>query len=203
MRHIVGNILKGLAILLPVVITVVIAQWLFLTIEGWLRPLLQALLPDSWYWPGFGILAFLAICFAIGLSARLKAISWVWDIPGKILMRIPGASQVYGLVTDLIEVMSGKNFSDESVVMVKLPNSEVELVGIVTKKGGNRNDRMSSLMEEEQIAVFLPMAYNVGGYMIMIPKSCTRSVDMSPAEALQLVLSGGLGKSEAPGTTND
>ncbi len=95
--------------------------------------------------------------------------------------------------------MAGKNFSDGSVVMVKLPSSEIELIGIVTKQGGQAEDRMSSLMQEEQLAVFIPMAYNVGGYTIIVPRSCTRSLDMKPAEALQLVLSGGLGSSKAPG----
>ena len=103
------------------------------------------------------------------------------------------------MLQDIIDLMSGKNFKDGSVVMVKLPASEIELIGIITKQGGQTDDRMSSLMDEEQLAVFIPMAYNVGGYTIIIPRSCTRNIDMKPAEALQLVLSGGLGSNKAPG----
>jgi len=80
-----------------------------------------------------------------------------------------------------------------------LPPSDIELIGIITKQGGQSDDRMSALMQDDQIAVFIPMAYNVGGYTVIVPRSCTRNVDMKPAEALQLVLSGGLGSNKAPG----
>ncbi len=83
--------------------------------------------------------------------------------------------------------------------MLKLPPSDIELIGIITKQGGQSDDRMSALMQDDQIAVFIPMAYNVGGYTVIVPRSCTRNVDMKPAEALQLVLSGGLGSNKAPG----
>ena len=70
---------------------------------------------------------------------------------------------------------------------------------LITKQGGQSDDRMSALMQDDQIAVFIPMAYNVGGYTVIVPRSCTRNVDMKPADALQLVLSGGLGSNKAPG----
>lgn len=41
------------------------------------------------------------------------------------------------------------------------------------------------------------MSYNVGGYMVMVPRSCIEHLDMSPADALQLTISGGLGKKMA------
>ncbi|RUO32674.1 DUF502 domain-containing protein [Aliidiomarina sanyensis] len=197
MKLLIQSLLKGLAIILPLVITIEIFRWLLQTIESALAPLLQLVLNNDWYYPGMALLSFIFLCTVVGFSARWRGISWLWELPGKILMKIPGASQIYGILQDLMELMSGKNFADESVVLVKLPQSDVELIGIVTKKGGIKDDRMSSLMSDEQLAVFLPMAYNVGGYTIIVPKSCTKSIDMKPAEALQLVLSGGLGKSNA------
>ena len=63
------------------------------------------------------IIGFLIICIVIGFSARWRSFSWLWELPGKILLKIPGASQVYGILQELMEVMSGKNFADESVVL--------------------------------------------------------------------------------------
>ncbi|MCO4322516.1 DUF502 domain-containing protein [Aliidiomarina quisquiliarum] len=193
MKLFVQSILRGLAILLPVIITIELLRWLLAKMEAWTAPILSFALPDKWYLPGLGILSFLLLCFIIGFSARYKGIGWFWQLPGRILLRIPGSKQIYGMLQDLVDVMSGKNFADESVVLVKLPQSDVELIGIVTKKGGIKDDKMSALLAEDQLAVFLPMAYNVGGYTIIVPRSCTRNIDMKPAEALQLVLSGGLG----------
>lgn len=199
MKIVVRSLLKGLAIVLPLIITIELLRWLLTTIESALAPVVQLLIPASWYLPGTAILCFVIACAVIGFSSRWAGVNWLWQLPGKVLMKLPGSKQIYGMLQDLIDVMAGKNFSDGSVVMVKLPSSEIELIGIVTKQGGQAEDRMSSLMQEEQLAVFIPMAYNVGGYTIIVPRSCTRSLDMKPAEALQLVLSGGLGSSKAPG----
>ncbi|RAJ96403.1 DUF502 domain-containing protein [Aliidiomarina maris] len=193
--------LRGLFIVLPIVITIELVRWVFMTVEGWLSPSLETFVPPHWYIPGMALIAFLLICVLIGFSAYSRRGARLWRIPGRVLAAIPGINKIYGIIQDLFEVMSGENFEDESVVMVKLPNSEVELIGIVTKKGTEQNDRIADLLGEEQLAVFLPMAYNVGGYMIMVPKSCTRNLDMKPAEALQLVLSGGLGSKKAPDTS--
>ncbi|WP_113907712.1 DUF502 domain-containing protein [Aliidiomarina celeris] len=191
-------LLRGFGIVLPVAVTLQLLYWLISSMEGWAAPILQAIITEHWYFPGLGLITFLAIVFIIGFSANTRGIRSIWQLPGKVLLRIPGASQLYGMLQEIIEVMSGKNFADESVVLVKLPQSDVELIGIVTKKAGIKGDRMSGLLEEEQLAVFLPMAYNVGGYTIIVPKSCTRNVDMKPAEALQLVMTGGLGKMSGP-----
>lgn len=198
MKIVIRSLLKGLAIILPLVITIEVIRWFLITIESRLAPVLELVLRPEWYIPGMATLAFLSICTLVGFSARWQSADWLWQMPGRILMKIPGTKQIYGMLQDIMEVMSGKNFADESVVLVKLPQSEVELIGIVTKKSGIKDDRMSLLLEEEQLAVFLPMAYNVGGYTVIVPKSCTKNIDMKPAEALQLVISGGLGSSNIP-----
>ena len=199
MKVLVRSLLTGLAIVLPLIITIELLRWLLQLVEGSLAPLLQLVLPASWYIPGMAILGFVLLCIVIGYSSRWAGIHWLWQLPGKILMTLPGSKQIYGMLQDIIDLMAGKNFADGSVVMVKLPPSDIELLGIITKQGGQAGDRMSELMQDDQIAVFIPMAYNVGGYTVIVPRSCTRNVDMKPAEALQLVLSGGLGSSKVPG----
>lgn len=196
MKVIVRSLLTGLAIVLPLIITIELLRWLLQLVESSLAPLLQLVLPASWYWPGIAILAFMLLCIVIGYSTRWSGFNWLWQLPGKIMLKLPGTSQIYGMLQDIIDLMSGKNFADGSVVMVKLPSADIELIGIITKQGGQSGDRMSSLMQDEQLAVFIPMAYNVGGYTIIVPRSCTRNLDMKPAEALQLTLSGGLGSSK-------
>ncbi|MDP4536147.1 DUF502 domain-containing protein [Alkalimonas collagenimarina] len=196
MRIIAKSLVKGLAIILPLIITIEIVRWLLTAVEASLAPVLELVLPGEFYLPGMAIVAFLLLCTVIGFSSRWRSFGWLWGLPGRVLMKLPGTKQVYGIIQDMMDVMSGKNFSDGSVVMVKLPGTEIELIGIITKKGGIEGDRMSSLMDEEQLAVFIPMAYNVGGYTIIVPVSCTTNIDMKPAEALQLVLSGGLGSSK-------
>jgi len=117
-------------------------------------------------------------------------------IPGRLMEKLPLLRQLYATINDVFELMSGKNFTEESVVLVTLPNSNMQLIGIVTKKSGIKGDTISECLDDDQIAVYLPMSYMVGGYMVMVPRSCTTNLDISPADAMHLVISGGLGKSK-------
>jgi hypothetical protein len=42
---------------------------------------------------------------------------------------------------------------------------------------------------DDQVAVYLPMGYMIGGYTVFVPRSWTTPVDMSVEEAMRLALS--------------
>tara|TARA_R100001440_G_scaffold16988_7_gene28838 strand:- start:4457 stop:5062 length:606 start_codon:yes stop_codon:yes gene_type:complete len=197
MKRTLQYLFKGLAILLPIVVTFALLQWLLVTIETWLKPIWTTLLGESSYFPGLAFISFLAIALLIGFSSRWNFIDSLWQLPGKLMNRLPLLRSLYGTINDVFEMMSGKNFAEESVVLVTLPGSNLRLIGIVTKKSGIKGDRLSELMNEDQVAVFLPMSYNVGGYMVIVPGDCVESLTMKPADALQLTISGGLGKNHS------
>lgn len=192
MKKTVQYLLKGFAILLPIVITFALLQWLLVTVEMWLKPIWVLLLGESLYFPGLAFISFIALALLIGFSTRWRFLDSLWQLPGKLMNRLPLLRSLYGTINDVFEMMSGKNFAEESVVMVTLPNSHLRVIGIVTKKSGMAGDRLSEVMEDEHVAVFLPMSYNVGGYMVIVPTDCVESLSMKPAEALQLTISGGL-----------
>lgn len=194
MKPIIQSFLKGLAILLPIIVTVFLVQWLLVTIEDWLSPIWKALLGETYYFPGLAFISFVVLAVVIGFSTRWRFMNWLWQLPGVMMNKLPLLRSLYGTVNDVFEMMSGKDFADESVVLVTLPNSDIRLIGIVTKKSGDNGDRLSKMLGADQVAVFLPMSYNVGGYMIMVPKECVQSIDMKPADALQMTISAGLGK---------
>jgi len=197
MKRTLQYLFKGLAILLPIVVTFALLQWLLVTIETWLKPIWTTLLGESSYFPGLAFISFLAIALLIGFSSRWNFIDSLWQLPGKLMNRLPLLRSLYGTINDVFEMMSGKNFAEESVVLVTLPGSNLRLIGIVTKKSGIKGDRLSELMKEDQVSVFLPMSYNVGGYMVIVPGDCVESLTMKPADALQLTISGGLGKNHS------
>ncbi len=194
MKPIIQSFLKGLAILLPIIVTVFLVQWLLVTIEDWLSPIWKALLGETYYFPGLAFISFVVLAVVIGFSTRWRFMNWLWQLPGVMMNKLPLLRSLYGTVNDVFEMMSGKDFADESVVLVTLPNSDIRLIGIITKKSGDNGDRLSKMLGADQVAVFLPMSYNVGGYMIMVPKDCVQSIDMKPADALQMTISAGLGK---------
>lgn len=194
MKRVIHYLLKGLTILLPLVMTVALVHWFLVTIETWLRPIWESILGTNYYFPGLAFLSFLVMALIVGYSARWRFVNKMWQLPGSIMEKMPLLRSLYGTINDVFDLMSGKSFSDESVVLVTLPGADVKLIGIVTKRSGEENDRLSAMLDDDHIAVFLPMSYNVGGYMMIVPRTSVETLEMSPADAMQLTISGGLGK---------
>ena len=191
MRGFSAAFLRGLFVLLPVVVSIQIALWTITTVESWLAPPLKDLLGSA-YFPGMALGLMIAVTAVIGLSSRWPIADFIWGIPGRILERLPVLKQLYGTLKDVMEIMSGDKFEDEAVVMVELPNTQARLIGIVTVRSKGNGNTIASELDDDHIAVYLPMSFQVGGYTIIVPKKYTRSLDLSPADALQLVLSGGV-----------
>ncbi|WP_372748859.1 DUF502 domain-containing protein [Litorivivens sp.] len=191
MRNFSAAFFRGLIVLLPVVISIQVTIWVFKTMESWLAPGLKAILGGV-YFPGMAIILVVLLTAIIGFSSRWPAADFFWGLPGRLLERLPVLKQIYGALKEVMDIMGGKKFEEESVVMVELPGTESSLIGIVTvNKKGNGNT-IASELKEDQIAVYLPMSYQVGGYTVIVPKKYTRPLKLTPAEALQLVLSGGV-----------
>lgn len=191
MRSFSAAFLRGLFVLLPVVVSIQIALWMVTTVESWLAPPLKEVLGPG-YIPGMALGVMVALTVVIGLSSRWPMADFIWGIPGRVLERLPVLKQLYGTLKDVMEIMGGDKFADEAVVMVELPNTDTRLIGIVTVRNKGNGNTIASELDDDHIAVYLPMSFQVGGYTIVVPKKYTRSLDLSPADALQLVLSGGV-----------
>ena len=194
MARLVRNFLIGLSILFPVIVSVQLVIWLVSTLESWLSPLWLLVLPQTWYLPGFAIVSFVLVAMVIGTTARLPGISHIWKLPGQLLERMPVVSTIYGIIKDLTELLSGKEFSDQGVVWVSLPGVEARLLGIVTKTGDDKSSALSDILSREEVAVYLPMSYQSGGYMIVLPTDRIEPVNMEPGDALRMIMSAGLAR---------
>lgn len=187
-------LLIGSSILLPVLLSIQLVIWLVVSVESWLRPVWMIVIPDSFYFPGMAILGFLLVAVLLGLSARQRFTSALVKIPGKVMEKIPVVNFVYSTIKDFLDLVAGKTFSDQAVVWVKLPEGKGRLMGIVTKRGDDESSSLSGLMQDDEVAVYLPMSYQAGGYMLIVSKDQIEKADVSPGEALHLIMSAGLGQ---------
>lgn len=194
MKQLSKALLVGLSILLPVVLSIQLVIWLARSIESWLRPLWLLLVSDEFYFPGMALLGFVCIATLVGFSVRQRFIRFVIQLPGKLMERIPVVNYIYSTIKDFLDLMAGKTFSDQAVVWVKLPDNGGRLLGIVTRKGDNAESSLADLMDEDEVAVYLPMSYQAGGYMLIVSGDQIEKTDLSPGEALHLIMSAGLGQ---------
>ncbi len=196
MKYLYKTLLVGLSFLLPVVLSLQLTFWLIQLIDEWSREFILLFLPETSLFPGLATLVLAVFAFAIGLTVKMPILGDFWKLPGRILEKLPGFQVVYGMIKDFFDLMSGEPFAGQSVVWVNL-KEDSRLLGIITKTGKDSDSGLGGVMEDDEVAVFLPMSYQAGGYTLVLPKDKIQPADMEPGEALQLIMSAGLGKGKS------
>ena len=193
LRRLARTFLSGLAVVLPIVVTLAVLAWLVTTAEALLGALARLLLPDGAYPRGLGLALALVLIFAIGVLMEAVYFRRLMGWLEELLNRIPLVKTVYGAVRDLMSLFSKagtRKFS--KVVMVKLPGLEARLIGFVTIE-----DFAGLALDAKpgEVAVYLPMSYTIGGYTLFLPRECLTPLDMSLEDAMRFVVTAGMSRS--------
>jgi uncharacterized membrane protein len=193
LRRIARTFLSGLAVVLPIVITIAVLLWLVSAAEASLGAIARVVLPDGAYHRGFGLLLALGLVFATGVLMEAvyfrRLMSWLEEG----LNRIPLVKTVYSAVRDLMSLFANtgaRKFS--KVVMVTFPGTEARLVGFVTIEDFAG---LPLAPGPGMVAVYLPMSYTIGGYTVFLPRDCLTPLDMTLEEAMRFVVTAGMSRS--------
>ncbi len=185
--------LKGLAVVIPVVLTLAIFWWMARGAERLLGGLIIRFLPEGWYVPGMGMVSALAITILIGLLTHIILFQKLFELGDRILNRLPLFKTIYSAIKDFIGYLSPDGSKAMSkVVLVKIPGQEFEMLGFVTREEFSRFPLKLTI--DDPIAVYLPMSYQIGGYTLFLPRSCLTPVDISFEDGMKLVLTGSVAR---------
>ena len=189
-RRVWDTLLKGLAAVLPVTLTLYLVYWTVLFIERIFRRVITLLLPDSLYLPGMGLVVGLVLLFLIGLAVDAWVVRRTLRIGERLLEMIPLVKSVYAALRDFMEYFSShkKHSGMKQVVMVEFA-PDIRLVGFVTRE---HNGDAGMPLPENMVAVYFPMSYQIGGYTVYIPRSRVEVVNMSIEDAMRMVLTAGV-----------
>jgi len=174
--------LSGIAVVLPVAVTVFVLIWLFNLLDGILRNLIDRIFGINI--PGLGLFALLVIIFLIGMFTSnfvgRKITGWFEKIIGKI----PLIKSVYNPVRKIISGLSSeKTESFQKVVLVEFPQKGRKSIGFIT----NSN---FSIDEKDNISVFVPTTPNpTNGFLIIVDRKDVEVLDMTVNEGLNAVVS--------------
>jgi uncharacterized membrane protein len=198
MKHILRVMFKGLVVVLPIGLTIYVFWWLATSVESLLRPLMVSLLPEQGllrYQPGMGILAAVVLIFLIGLLTYGVLFRRLFKVMDLLMERLPLLGSVYGGVRDLMDMMSRSTGGNQlgQVVSVEIAG-DMRLIGFITQReeGIPEAFRGESGDDEQTVAVYLPMSYQIGGFTIFLPKRCVQPVDMRVEEAMRYALTAGM-----------
>lgn len=181
--------LKGLAVVIPVTLTLAILWWFARTAERFLGQILVHLLPEGWYVPGMGLIAALAITVLVGLLTHVIIFQRLFDFGDALFHRLPLVKTIYSALKDFIGYLSpDSQVAMSKVVLVRLPGQEFEQIGFVTREDFSNLPLEPTV--DQPVAVYLPMSYQIGGYTLFLPRSCLTPVDLSFEEGMKLVVTG-------------
>jgi uncharacterized membrane protein len=183
--------LQGLAVTIPVALTLAITWWLAAGAEHLLGGMLMVILPQGWYIPGMGLVAGIALTLLVGVLSHVIIFQRLFDWGEALLNRLPLVKTIYTALKDFIAYLRpGTQGQFSRVVLVRLGGSEQQLLGFVTRE--QLADLSLPTGLDEPIAVYLPMSYMIGGYTLFLPRSSVTPVDMPFEQAMRLTLTGGV-----------
>lgn len=190
MKKIGSIIVKGLAAILPLALSIYLVYWLFVGTEELLRSAYLGVFPESYYFPGLGIILAVVLLFAAGLLVQTFLVQWLLKLGERIINKIPLIKSIYTSIHDFMQFASSSAASDaDKVVAVSMPDGS-KLIGLVTSE--SLAEKFFDGDDAKRVGVFLPMSYNLGGYTIYVKKDQLEVLDIGVEEALRIVLTGGV-----------
>ena len=192
MKNLSAIFWKGLAALLPITVTLYALYWIVVTGESVLR----RLVPDALYFPGAGLALGIVIVFMFGVLMHLFLFERIVDLGSELLNRIPVVKSIYSALQDFFAYLGHRSTEDLSRVVRVSITEDIAVVGFVTNanfEGLTETDETASpASREAQVAVYLPMSYQLGGYMVLLPQRLLTPLDMSVEDAMRMVLTAGV-----------
>jgi len=187
---------KGLATLVPVVVTFALCIWVFKSLEAFFGFWLMKYLPPDVYFPGMGILVGVVFVFFVGVMMHAWFVNKIHGFGQRLLRKIPLIKTVYNAMSDVMSFMEEKNTGDKRAVIVELPYGRA--LGFVT--ADSAADLPEGLLKTDEVLVYVPLSYQIGGLTFAVPRSKITPIKWSAEKTMSFVLTAGLaGKNHEEG----
>ncbi len=185
------NILTGLITLLPVILTLYLLYWFVLTTETILGGVIRGVVSESFYKPGMGVVAGLVVAFLAGLMMQTLIAQHLLSSVEQLVKRLPVIKSVYLSIRDLLDYFSSEKKKDfEQVVAVTMGDTGMQLIGLVTQ--ADMSKMPVGLNQKDNLLVYIPMSYGIGGFAVLVPRKTTKPLNMSMEEAMRFTLTAGV-----------
>ena len=187
-RHIFRTTVAGVLVLIPLLVTIAIVNFVVVAVDGVIRPL-TFVKDKPWDVWGIGLAFFLVAFYLVGLlvsggAGRRKVVQW----QGAVLSRVPIVKSIYGVAkqaTDTISSSMDHQFS--RVVFIEWPRPGFKALGFVT------GHLQSPAEERTVLVVYVPTVPNpTSGNLAFVLEEDIVETEMSVEEAMKVVFSGGI-----------
>jgi len=192
-----ANFLTGALLIIPLVLTF----WVFYFIIGKLNLLLLEPIMNvlrTWV-PASNIvvltkiavfLLLIALLILIGFATRIIILRNIFGFGEKILYKVPMISTVYRALKEISAAfLLQKNTIFQRVVLLEYPRKGIYQLGFVISEA---KGEVQEKTKDRILNVFVPTTPNpTSGILALVPQQDTISLEMSVADGMKMVISGG------------
>jgi len=195
-------LLSGLLVIVPLVITLGVLNWIIGTLDQTLW-----LLPEEWQHyltehkvRGLGVLLTLAILLSVGAVASNFVGKRLLGWGDAVVRRIPVVRSIYSSVKQVSDTLFSENGNAfRTAVLVQWPREGVWTIAFVTGTPGH--EVVTHLGGGDYLGVYVPTTPNpTGGYFVMLKRSDCIELKMSVDDALKYIVSMGVVVPGGPAT---
>ncbi len=203
--HVRRLFLTGLAIILPMIITIWVLRLLFDLVHGVTTPLVLRALSLSrfpyLYDPAFatyvapliGFVITVLLIILVGILTTNLLGRQIFAAFDRLMLRIPLIKGIYGAARQLLDAFNTKSDSFRRVVAVEYPTRGVYTLGFLTRDQTTLRSAGRVRDLEGHSLIFLPTSPNpTSGWLVAVPNERLIPLDMSVEEGAKMIVSGGL-----------
>ncbi|KEP71526.1 DUF502 domain-containing protein [Thioclava sp. BHET1] len=192
-----GSFLTGLIVVAPIGLTI----WLMWTmagwVDGWVLPLIPSELRPEHYIGinvrGIGVIIFLVFTVIVGWLAKGFFGRTFLRIGESLVDRLPFVRTVYSGLKQIAEtVLNQSEAKFDRACVIDYPREGIKAIAFVSSSAKGEIAEMAD-DSDPLISVFLPTTPNpTSGFLLFVPQSQVRYLDMSIEDAAKLIISAGL-----------
>jgi uncharacterized membrane protein len=193
------NLVAGILVTLPLLLTVYILIILFQFADGILGKFINNYLKQTlgFYIPGLGLILSLTIIFIVGLLTTHFLGRRLYFILDKALRRFPLIRHIYPSIKQITEFLfASKRQEFKKVVLVEYPRCGIWSIGFVTNEGlKEARDKT----KQDLLSIFIPSSPGpLTGFFVLIPRQEVLFLEIPIEDVIKLIVSGGLLNSPLP-----
>ncbi|MDY6913497.1 MAG: DUF502 domain-containing protein [Planctomycetota bacterium] len=199
MKKIIQIFLAGIIVIVPFAITV----WVIFSAGVWFDEIGKSALAPLWdrfqlhdwrkldelHGIGAGIL--IVLVFLVGLATHFWIFRSLIGLVERLFQHVPGVKTIYESVRDLLKLF-GRQESHRmgQTVLYSPPGEQLGMLAILTTE---TPAGLSEPEQQEMVAIYVPLAYMIGGPVLYVPKKHVQKLDLPVEQALKLCATGQVG----------
>ncbi len=188
-KALLNYLIKGLLIVVPIALSVFIVFWAVTTVDSWLNINnilgVNPITGSNRNIPGLGLGLVIAIILSAGIFVTYFVTEPMFNWFQRTLNKLPLLNFIFSSIKDLTEAFVGDEKKFNNPVLVEVEGG-MKRIGFLTQ-----ND-LSKLDLPNDVIVYFPFSYSFAGQVYVVSKDKIKSLNISAAEAMKLVVSGGV-----------